>query len=253
MSGFFDALVLLTRVPARRRVSHEASMGRSLPWFPVIGALVGLVVAGVYALGRVLWPAELAAAVAIGAGVAVTGALHEDGLADTADTLGASDREDALRILRDPRHGSYGVVAIVASVLVRSFALSAHGAAAATSALVAAHALSRGATVVALRMSTPARHDGLGAAYARRATTGRALAAGLIALVAAAAAMSLWGVVAAGAAAPLAYATVRGATRRIGGMTGDVLGALEQVVECSVLLAAAALDVAGCCHPAWWR
>ena len=144
MRGLRAAVAFLTRVPVG---SADDDPGRSVPWFPVVGALVGLVVAGLYAGALQLLPALPAAAIAVAAGVLLTGAFHEDGLADTADALGAWEPEEARRILKDPTHGTYGVSALVLVLVTRVGALSALGGWAALAVLPAAHALARAASL----------------------------------------------------------------------------------------------------------
>jgi adenosylcobinamide-GDP ribazoletransferase len=174
------------------------------------------------------------------AGIALTGALHEDGLADTADGFcGGRDREEKLAILRDSRQGTYGVLAIVLSVLLRTAALAAIGDVIhAGLALVAAHAASRAALPAAMIGLTPARLDGLGA-MAGTPRAGGAIAAALIGAATALAALGpVRGAIALCLAGVMVFATVELARRQIGGHTGDVLGAFQQVGEIVILLAA---------------
>jgi adenosylcobinamide-GDP ribazoletransferase len=213
---------------------------------------VGLVVGGMAALGNLIAPAGVAAAVAVTVGVLLTGAFHEDGLADTADALGAWSREDALRILRDPRHGTFGVVAIVASLLIRVTAVASLAAWAPVAVLPAAHALSRAASVWALASARPATTDGLGAGLAGAVGRRDAMWAAGVALVVGAVGLGVW-------VAPAALLTALGAAgvtalavRRFGGITGDVLGAVQQVTEI-VILVLASLVAANCWWaPPWW-
>ena len=159
---------------------------------------------GAAGLGELV-PAAVAAAVAVLFGIAVTGAFHEDGLADTADALaGGWSRERRLEILADPRHGSYGVAALCGSIVLRVVAVAALAPAAAFAGLVAAHALGRGVAVAAMGVVPLAKPDGLGAGYARRVTTSRAAAAGIVALGIAALATGWW-------VGPLAVAAVAAA------------------------------------------
>lgn len=241
MSGFFDALALLTRVPTRGGARTE----RAVPWLPVVGAMVGAAVAGIYALTRDPLGPVAAAVLAIGAGIVLTGALHEDGLADTVDAFGAGvDREETLAILKDPAHGTYGVLALVLSVVGRVAAVATLSAGAAAVALPAAHALGRGAAAWMLRVFPPATPDGLGATYAGPVTVlGASVAAGVSAGIAVPL-LGLWGPGAIVVAGIPAYLLGRTAGRRIGGVTGDVLGAAEQVAEIGVLLLAAAAGAA---------
>jgi adenosylcobinamide-GDP ribazoletransferase len=241
VSGFLGAVGFLTRVPTRGGVVGPGQLARAVPWFPVVGAGVGLVVGVVYAGARVLLPALPAAAVAVVAGVGLTGAFHEDGLGDTADAFGGGrDREQTVAILKDPRLGSFGVLAVAASLLLRVGAVAALAPGAALAALPAAHALSRAAAVAAMTAFPAAAETGLGASYVLALSRRRALwgtAAGLAVALALLGAVALW---AAAAAAAAAWLLGRLAVRRIGGVSGDVLGATQQAAEVLVLLAAAA-------------
>ena len=190
-------------------------------------------------LGLGDWPAAL---LAVLAGIVLTGALHEDGLADTADGfIGGHDRDQRLAIMRDSRHGTFGVLAIVFSVLLRAAALAGIGEPIhAGLALIAAHAASRAALPVAMRALAPARADGLGAAAGRprAALAIGALAIGLlITLAALGPGRGLMAFALAGAAI---FAMGVLAHRQIGGYTGDVLGAFQQIGEIVMLLTAAA-------------
>lgn len=246
MSGFFDAMALLTRVPTRGGAHTE----RAVPWLPVVGACIGAVVAGIYALTRGAVGSTAAATIAVGAGILITGAFHEDGLADTADAVGAGvSRERTLEILKDPRHGTYGIVALVLSVLVRVAAVSALTGVAALAALPAAHAVSRASAAWMLGRWPAATPDGLGATYAAPVTPSQAWVAVGIGAIAAAGLLGLWGAAAIALAALAGWGMGRLAVSKIGGIVGDVLGAAQQLCEIGVLLLAVA---AGTAVP-WWR
>ncbi len=247
-SAFLAAVQFLTRVPVRRRINVD--LATVVVWFPVVGALIGAAVGGIAAGLWYVVPAGVAAAVAVLAGVLITGAFHEDGLADTADAVaGGWTTERRLEILKDPHHGSYGVAALCGSIVVRVVAVAALGPAAAFGGLVAAHTLARGAAVATMGVAPAARPRGLGAGYARRVGPRRATMAALIALAIAAAATGWWAGPLAVAAAVAALAVWWLAGRALGGITGDVLGAIEQVAECLVLVTATALARH---HTIWW-
>src|SRR5262249_8153233 len=140
------ALGFLTRLP----VGAVGSLGNAAWTFPLVGLIVGVLAALVFAIARGLsLPHEIAAILAVATAIALTGALHEDGLADTADGFGGGvERWQRLAIMRDSRIGSYGVIALVMSVLIRVEALAAlPGPGRVAAALIAAHALSRAALV----------------------------------------------------------------------------------------------------------
>jgi adenosylcobinamide-GDP ribazoletransferase len=239
---FVTATALLTRLPVGA-VEADSGIARSCWAFPAVGAgiggLVGLVLIAAMLLGL---GGEPAATLAVLAGVALTGALHEDGLADTVDGFGGgADREQKLAIMRDSRVGAYGVLALVFSVGLRVFAVAAVGEAiGGVLALIAAHAASRALLPAAMRLLSPARPEGLGAAAGTpsRGATLIALALGIV--IALAALGPERGATALALAAVAVAATGVLARRQIGGYTGDVLGAFQQIGEIVMLLAAAA-------------
>jgi adenosylcobinamide-GDP ribazoletransferase len=245
INGLIDAVTFLTRVPLRTREQDEASIARAVPWFPVVGALVGLLVAAVYAGVLYLLPSFIAAALAVACGLLVTGAFHEDGLADVADAFGGGrDRDDRLRILKDPRLGTFGVLAVVFAALLRVGAVSAFTRTDALLAIPAAHALSRAASIAAMGAFRPV-DEGLGASYTRALTRGRVVIGVIAGAAIASALLRIWVVPAAALGALVVLLLGRLARSRIGGINGDVLGAIQQLTEIGVLLAVTALVVRG--------
>jgi adenosylcobinamide-GDP ribazoletransferase len=243
LSGFAVATAFFTRVPVTTPACRAEPLADAAWAFPLVGAGIGGVAAFSFLLVQLLglgdWPA---AVLAVLAGVVLTGALHEDGFADTADGLiGGHDRDERLAIMRDSRHGTFGVLAIVLSVLLRAAALARIGEAVyAGLALVAAHAASRSVLPFAMRALGAARADGLGAA-AGRPRTPLAIAALVIGLLVTLAALGpTRGAIAFGLAGASISTLGMLAHRRIGGYTGDVLGAFEQIGEIVILLTAAA-------------
>ena len=248
-SGLIGALQFLTRVPIR--MSGPVPHHRVVPWFPVAGAIIGVVVGGVAAMSVLIVDPMLAAALAVAAGMLVTGAFHEDGLADIADAFGGGwTVEQRMEIMKDSRHGTYAVATMTSSILIRVVALSgvavaADPAAAMFVAAVVAHSVARAAAVGAMLVFPPAVDAGLGAGAAselRLVPT----AIGLCFAAAGSAALIGTLVLPVMAAAALAVSAVGLlAKRKIGGITGDVLGATEQVGECAVLVVLAAGAAAG--------
>ena len=244
---FLTATALLTRLPvapAGDAAAPQPGAVAAACWaFPAVGAGIGLIAAATMLLASTCGlgnaPAALLALVAAGL---VTGALHEDGFADTADGFGGGrDRAEKLAIMRDSRQGSYGIIALIASIGLRAVALAAiPGPIEGGLALIAAHAASRAALAPALYLLDPARDDGLGAA-AGRPSLGTMLAA---LAIGAFVALGMLGPLRGAVALILTAAAVAGAAmlaqRQIGGYTGDVLGAFQQVGEITMLLVAAA-------------
>lgn len=249
MKGLLGAIQFLTRVPIRSSAAVEH--GRVVPWFPVVGAMIGAAVGGAaVGLGELV-PTTVAAALAIVVGLAITGAFHEDGLADIADAFGGGwSVEQRMAILKDSRHGTYGVAALSGSIVLRIVCLAAIASPAALFAsLVAAHTLGRTAAVAAMKSAPPASDSGLGVTAATSlrpvpTVVGLATGVGLAAL-----ATNWWVGPFLAAAAVGTAATVWLAVRKIGGLAGDVLGAVEQVVECLVLIVATGLAAH---HSVWW-
>lgn len=254
MSGLRRAVALLTRFPVAAADDDAAFPTRAVRWFPVVGVLVGLTVAGTYAAAILVLPPAVAAAVAVAAGVLLTGAFHEDGLADTMDAVGGSfTREEALRILRDPRHGTYGVAAIVLSLLVRTAALASLTASAAVALVPVAHAVSRAVAVGVLAAIPPAREEGMGAAFGRATNRRDLIPAVGVAVAVSLAAVGPWSAVLVGAAVGGALLAAWPAVRRLGGITGDVLGAVQQAGEVAVLVTGSALLLQDWWSFPWWR
>lgn len=228
--------------PDPHRAPEFARLPRMLPLAGVILALpaaAALAAAWLAGLGPFL-----AATLAVAIMAATTGALHEDGLADLADGLGGGgDRERMLAIMRDSRIGSYGALALFLAVALRigglATLLDRTGIVAATG-LVLAAALSRVAALAPMVLLPPARHDGLAAAAGRPAgkSYGTAAALGfLLCLGALPLGLTLGGVIAMIALSAVASLAVTGlARRRLGGQTGDIIGACQQAAELASLL-----------------
>jgi adenosylcobinamide-GDP ribazoletransferase len=233
-------------LPAPPGGAALADFAKALRALPVAGAIIGAAGgAALFCARAVGLPALPAAVCAIAALVAVTGALHEDGLADVADGFGGgATRDKKLEIMRDSRLGSYGGIALALTLMLRVTSLAAlteRGLGPAIAALICAGAVSRTAGLSPLLLSAPARRDGAGAAMPR--PTDEALRLALILSGAASlpllfAGLSVGQVLSADIAAALAaFAVTRLAERQIGGYTGDVLGAAQQAAEIAALLA----------------
>lgn len=246
-STFMDdvraGLGFYTRLPVAPSPLDGGALAHALWTGPLVGVLVGGIGATAYGLAAALGLSPwLAAAFAVGTVIAITGGLHEDGLADTLDGFGGgATPERKLAIMRDSRIGTYGVSALVLALILRVGALaSLADAALVLSALVAAHAASRAALPAFMTWVPPARTDGLSAGAGRPsgASAVAAMALGVIALgfglgpARGAVAFMLIGL------AGIAMAWL--CRRQIGGQTGDVLGALQQIGEILVLMTAAA-------------
>jgi len=237
------ALAFFTRLPVGPGAIGGMALARAAWAAPLVGVLVGALAGLAYWIGwRLNFPPFVCATLAVGAGVLLTGCLHEDGLADMADGFGGGDtRERVLEIMHDGRIGAFGACALIFALVLRIGALAdLPNPTLVTWALIGAHTAARAGLPLLMRLVPPARTDGLsadaGAPSGERA--GVALLIGVVLLaIAAGARNALIAVVLIGLAGVMIAAIAR---RRIGGQTGDVLGAFEQVGECLVLLIAAA-------------
>jgi adenosylcobinamide-GDP ribazoletransferase len=243
MNEWFDdlrtAIAFLTRLPMPHpQGSVPSNFVRAHRLFPLvgmaIGGAVGLVCLGMRIVGL---PDLAAAALALGASAIVTGALHEDGLADVADGFGGGgDVAAKLEIMRDSRLGTYGALILMVSFVTKVSALAALPNAFIVQSLIAAHALARG-VLPAMSMSLAyARKDGL-AVNAGRPDLATAATAAALALIVAVVVLPLRDALSSMlAAAACAVAVAWLAQRQIGGQTGDVLGAAEQICETAILV-----------------
>jgi adenosylcobinamide-GDP ribazoletransferase len=238
-------VMFLTRLPVPVALDHcEGRLARAAPWFPVVGVIVGAIAGGTLLAAATVLPLPLAAGFAIAAGVLVTGALHEDGLADCCDGLGGGrDREHALQIMRDSRIGTFAGIGLFFSLALRWAALAALTPAAGALALVVAHGVSRGMLPPVLATTGYAREHGAATAVSGGVSAGGTAVALLLSLAVALLAGPVCGPLAFAAAGLVAAAMVAVLVRRLGGYTGDGLGAVQQLAEIAVLA-----SLAGC-----WR
>jgi adenosylcobinamide-GDP ribazoletransferase len=243
LDDFRTAVAFLTRLP----MPHpEGAMPRNFVrahrMFPLVGAGIGLAVGLFYLAMRMSGLPDLAAAaLALGASAILTGALHEDGLADVADGFGGGrDPAAKLEIMRDSRLGTYGALILLVSFVAKASALAALPDAYVVQSLIATHALARG-VLPAMATSLPyARKDGLAANAGRPDSTTAAIAGGFALVIALLSLPLSEALCAALAAVACASGMAWLAQRQIGGQTGDVLGGAEQVGETAILVLLAA-------------
>lgn len=236
ISGIAGALRLLTRLPMP---VSDAIPGPGAAWaWPLAGAVVGSLAALVGVLALPLGPG-IAAGLVLGAQAMMTGAMHEDGLADTVDGFwGGWDRARRLEIMKDSHIGTYGVMALIVVSLIRWSAVSALLAAGAWWAVVVVAALSRVPMTVLMAILPNARGAGLSQSVGRVPRP----VAGVAVLIGAGFALSLgtagiWAIVAVAVASAALAAVARA---KIGGQTGDILGASQQLAEAAALAVLAA-------------
>jgi adenosylcobinamide-GDP ribazoletransferase len=242
LGALAEAASFLTRLRLPgRAVGRAVDLPRAAVFFPLLGGAIGAVVgAATDALEEPLTP-FVAATVAVGLELALTGALHLDGLADTADGLGGADREQRLAIMRDHALGTYGAAALVIVLLTKVGALAALADKGALEPAIAAYALSRAAPLP-LAAALPYARAGAGTGRSLAESLGRVRAFLALALAAAIAAAADGPAGLIGLAALLLIGIAVGdyARRQLGGITGDVMGASIELTATLALLAAVA-------------
>lgn len=237
-------LTFYTRLPLGRPAAEGRNFAEAQWAAPLAGAVVGLCGAFIFWLGFTVGaPSLLTAALTLAAILCVTGCLHEDGAADVSDGFGGgTTRERKLEIMRDSRHGTYGIATLIVTFLIRWSAIAALATPwTAFAGLLAAHAASRALIPAFMIALPPARRNGLsaGAGTPSSPVAGGALAMGGIALLAGLGIVG--GVISAVLLAAWFFFLKRLSFRQIGGQTGDVLGALQQGAEIIILVIAAIL------------
>jgi adenosylcobinamide-GDP ribazoletransferase len=243
---FLHAVQFLTRLPVPQSLSFSPDrLHAATRYFPLVGALVGVFGAIVFTLSHLVFPQSVAALISMCATLLATGAFHEDGLADTFDGIGGgAARERALEIMKDSRIGAYGACALVMAFALKGAALFAMPTVAMAWMLLSAHCVSRFSSVVVIASSHYVRDHG----------TGKPVAAGLSPAgfaFAAASALAVWALCGLSVSWPAALGGSLGAMaghvamrlffeRKLGGYTGDCLGAVQQASEVGFYLGALA-------------
>lgn len=243
LTSFFLALQFLTRLPVPGDLDYSAKAMRQSPgWYPAVGLVVGSAAAAVFWLAALVLPQAVAVLLAVGAGLMLTGALHEDGFADLCDGLGGGrgDRVRTLEIMRDSRIGAFGAMGLFMVLALRLSCLALLPVGLAGVALILGAVLSRGSMVRAMAGAEYARSQGAGSAVAGDMAPEVLQRALLTAIGAAALALpfvGLWPLICGLAGLALAHLALRRLYEpRLGGYTGDCLGAVQVTSEIGFLL-----------------
>ena len=227
------AVAFLTRIPVGRLAEVDAAaVRRSAPLFPLVGGAIGALGGGVVDLAAGPLPPLAAAALGLGVVALVTGGLHLDALADTADGLGGTTKERRLEIMRDHAIGSFGAVALVVVLVFQASLLASESSA--WSALAAAAACGRWAALPPAAFLPAARTEGTALSSLSAASVALGLLAACVVAVGVRGVDGLAAVAAAALTALLLGAFFR---RRLGGVTGDTLGATSELAQAAALAA----------------
>ncbi len=240
--GVLLALQFLTRLPVPEPEYSDAAMKRSPGFYPLAGLAVGAITAAVFVVAGALLPQAMAALIAVGAGLLVTGALHEDGFADLCDGIGGArgDRARALEIMRDSRIGAFGAIGLGMALALRITAFAVLPFWAVPFAMIASAAASRASMTRAMAGADYVRAQGAGSAVAGAmadAVLQRAVVTGVIALLICAPMLGVWPALTGALGLAAAHLGIRWIYEpRLGGYTGDCLGSVQIVSEIGFLV-----------------
>jgi len=233
--GFWAALQFLTifPTPLRHEVTAKTS-GQSLPYFPLVGLILGTILLGLnYGLTFILPPSVVNALLII-ALVILTGAHHLDGFIDTCDgIIAGKSKKERLAIMSDSKVGAFGIVGAILLLLLKYASLSSSPI---LPALLLMPTLSRWAMVSIIFTFPYAKRSGMGLAFKRGATWQKLTIATVLALIVAVALLKLWGLVLMAALWLIAFGIASCFRSRLGGLTGDTYGAINELAEVLVLL-----------------
>lgn len=245
---FFTALQFFSRLPIPGWVGFDpAWLNQASRYFPLVGVVVALMTSAAYALAAWFLPAPVAVIISTGFGIYITGAFHEDGFADMCDGFGGGmTPERVLEIMKDSRIGAYGAIGTICMLALKLTTLAMLPPLATIGALLVAHPLSRLMATSLIWRLDYARAEGKAKPLAQKMSSGEFAIAVLTAALPVAAVLALrWlppvALIAGVAAAAIAtFWLARKFVRRIGGYTGDCLGAVQQVTEVMFYLCALA-------------
>ena len=244
MSGPLAAIAFLTRLPVPVH-PQPAQIARATAWFPLGGLIVGAILLAIDRIAMRGLPPPAVDALLVVALASVTGALHLDGLADSADGLfGGYTPQRRLEIKRDVHTGSFGVVAIASVLLLKWAGLNALPPQVRIEAILLAPCVARFAMLPAMAVYPYAREHGVGTGYREHAGAALALG-GATALITGIALIGAGGVYVLALAAAVGLGAGALATRLAGGVTGDVFGAIVEITEAAALLFVAAFAARG--------
>jgi adenosylcobinamide-GDP ribazoletransferase len=228
---FLVAIMFFTRIPINFKVFDDADLNKATRYFPLVGILVGVVGASIFYLTYILLPQAVAILLSMVATILLTGAFHEDGLADAVDGLGGGwSREQVLTIMVDSRIGSYGAIALVMALLSKYQALNYQSIVMIPASIIAGHSLSRLSAVLVMATQSYVKSDGKAKPLATKITTCELIIATIFGLLP----LAFLGIQSLVALVPVALVWMWFSAKikkRIGGYTGDCLGAMQQLTE----------------------
>lgn len=238
MRLFFTAFQFLTIIPLPFRLNYQdGDLGRSMRWFPLVGLAIGALLAGLHYCLLLIFPESIVAVILVAVLAAVTGGLHLDGLADVFDGFGArGSRERFLAVMKDSSTGAIGAVALFLGLILKFQALLNLPAGVKYGAIVIFPAAARFSQLLLTVGSRRARNDGLGAAFIATAGGAEMLIAAATLLAAAFLLLGITGIICCLVVALFARLSRSYFHRRLGGVTGDIIGCTSELAEILALL-----------------
>lgn len=234
--GFYTALLFLTRIPLPEIKLDEKRIATALPFFPLVGAVIGGVLTLIYIIGQQILPKQVVAGIIIVVSIIITGGMHLDGFADTLDGLFCfGDREKKLTVMKDSRTGAYGVIGLICVILIKYLLISSLSKDYLVPALIGFPVLSRWMMTFSIVFYPYARENGLGKAFAGQKLTDFFFA-GLITVLINYITVKMQGLIVVSGVFIAGFLFIQYLSRQLGGMTGDTYGALNEFCEIMALL-----------------
>lgn len=231
--------MFLTRLPSPSKLQwSEQELAASTPWFPAVGIVIGVLTSLAWLGANALWGSQVAAIAAVTVAIIATGAFHEDGLADSADGIGgAFEIEKKLAIMRDSRIGTYGSVALMTVTIGKVMALTLAQPSTIIGILVSAHVIARWTSLPLIYNNTYVREQGTGKPFAATVTKSRLLYSSIFTLFITILCVQFKALTLIIAVMIFLWVAQSWLRRKLGGITGDTLGAVNSLTELVVYLA----------------
>ncbi len=238
INRYFVAQMFLTRLPTPANLQwSEEELAASTSWFPAVGITIGAIASAAWIFGNLLWEPHIAAVAAVAVAIIATGAFHEDGLADSADGIGgAFELDKKLAIMRDSRIGTYGSVALIVVTISKVMALAMVPPSMIVATLISAHVIARWSSVPLIYNNLYVREQGTGKPFAATVTKTRLLYSSLFTLIVTALCVQLKALALLIAVFMFLWIAQTWLRRKLGGITGDTLGAVNSLTELLVYL-----------------
>ena len=238
INRYLIAQMFLTRIPGSKTIKwSEGELAASTPYFPAVGIVIGIIASTAWFAGYAGWGPTIAALFAVTAAILATGAFHEDGLADSADGIGgAFEIEKKLSIMRDSRIGTYGSVALIVMIIAKVLALALIEPGHVVATLITAHVVSRWTSLPLIYNNDYVREQGTGKPFAATVTKQRLLAGTVFTLFIVVLCIQVKALIVVAVIIFTLLFSQWYLRRKLGGITGDVLGAVNSLTELIVYL-----------------